>query len=129
MKKVFKKIGLIMLCLTLFTGVGISSYNPVSTPTAKTITVQAKKKAKINKKFKKAMDEYYKFYKKYCKFMKKYQKGGNTFTMLNSYTKLLKQQTKVDAALKKWKKKKMNKAELVYFTKINSKVLVMLSKV
>ena len=91
------------------------------------VTVQAKQK--MNKKFKKAMDEYLKFYKKYCKFMKKYKKGNNALSMMNDYTKILKQQKKVNKAFSKWKKKKLNSTELAYYTKINAKVVTMLSKV
>lgn len=127
MKKVLKMFMVSLVCLALAGGVRV----PESIPGghyigSSAVTVQAKKK--MNKKFKKAMDEYLKFYKKYCKFMKKYNKSNNALSMLSDYTKLMKQQIKVDKAFKKWKKKKLNKTELAYYVKINSKVLKMLSK-
>lgn len=131
MKKVVKKLVIVVMCLALFTGIGVSGFHPLPQTTgSKIVTVQAK--AKINKKFKKAMDEYYNFYKKYCKFMKKYKKskgGMQAITMLNDYNKLLIQQRKFNASFKKWKKKSLNSAEVAYYTKINARVLAMLAKV
>lgn len=128
MKRILRIIVVCLTCLTLAGGVGIPASIPGGSYGGVVVTnVQAKQK--MDKKFKKAMDEYLKFYKKYCKFMKKYQKSTNVYAMMDDYTKLIKQQAKVDKAFKKWKKKKMNKTELAYYAKINSKVLKMLSEV
>ncbi len=127
MKRIIKNCFIVALCLVLAGGAGIPSIHVGNTTIESTVeTVKAK--PKMRKKFKKAMDEYLKFYKKYCKFMKKYEKGGNSLSMLVDYTKLIKQQQKVDKSFKKWKGKKMNSAELAYYAKINSKVLKMTSK-
>ncbi len=127
MKRIWKNCLVVVLCFVLAGGVGIPSVDMGNTTIESTIAT-AQAKPKMRKKFKKAMDEYLKFYKKYCKFMKKYEKGGNSISMLVDYTKLLKQQKKVDKSFKKWKGKSMNSAETAYYLKINSKVLKMLSK-
>lgn len=126
MKKSLRMCLVLMMCLVLSMGVGFSVDLPGYSRTVSTVmTIEAKQK--INKKFKKAMDEYVKFYKKYCKFMKKYKNSSNTFSMLADYSDMVKQQTKVDKAFNKWKKKNLNSAELDYYMKINKKVLKLLS--
>lgn len=127
MKRMLKLFMVFMVCLSLAAGVGVPVSPGADQGATSVVTVQAKKK--MNKKFKKAMDEYLKFYKKYCKFMKKYKKGNNALSMMNDYTKILKQQKKMNKAFSKWKKKKLNSTELAYYTKINAKVVTMLSKV
>lgn len=127
MKRMLKLFMVFMVCLSLAVGVGIPISPGADQGATTVVTVQAKQK--MNKKFKKAMDEYLKFYKKYCKFMKKYKKSSNTASMMSDYTKLLEQQQKVNSAFGKWKKKKLNATELAYYTKINSKVIAMLAKV
>lgn len=127
MKRMLKMFTVVMVCLSLSVGLGIPESSNTGLGSSAVVTIQAKQK--MNKKFKKAMDEYLKFYKKYCKFMKKYKKSTNTASMMSDYTKLLEQQQKVNSAFGKWKKKKLNAAELAYYTKINSKVIAMLAKV
>ena len=127
MKRMLKMFTVVMVCLSLSVGLGIPESSSTELGSSAIVTIQAKQK--MNKKFKKAMDEYLKFYKKYCKFMKKYKKSTNTASMMSDYTKLLEQQQKVNSAFGKWKKKKLNATELAYYTKINSKVIAMLAKV
>ena len=127
MKRMLKMFTVVLVCLSLSVGLGIPESSSTELGSSAVVTIQAKQK--MNKKFKKAMDEYLKFYKKYCKFMKKYKKGNNALYMMNDYTKILKQQKKMNKAFSKWKKKKLNSTELAYYTKINAKVVTMLSKV
>lgn len=127
MKRMLKMFTVVMVCLSLSVGLGIPESSSTELGSSAVVTIQAKQK--MNKKFKKAMDEYLKFYKKYCKFMKKYKKSTNTASMMSDYTKLLEQQQKVNSAFGKWEKKKLNATELAYYTKINSKVIAMLAKV
>lgn len=129
MKRSLRAFLVLALCLALSGGVGIPAALPVNVATVSTVTtVEAKQK--INKNFKKAMDEYHKFYKKYCKFMKKYKKSNNVSAgMLSDYNDLVKQQKKVNKKFNKWKGKSLNSAELAYYTKINKKVLKLLSNV
>lgn len=127
MKRILKNCFIVALCLMLAGGVGIPSIHVGNTTIESTVEM-VHAKPKMRKKFKKAMDEYLKFYKKYCKFIKKYEKGGNSLSMLADYAKLMKQQQKMDKSFRKWKGKNLNSAELAYYTKINSKVLKMTSK-
>ncbi len=128
MKRTMRMLFVVVMCFMLAGGVGVPNTDYGNTSTTLTVaTVQAK--AKVSKKFKKAMDKYLKFYKKYCKFMKKYKKGANSVELLSDYNDLLEQQAEFDRAFKKWKKKKMNSSELAYYSKINIKVLKMLEKV
>lgn len=127
MKRMLKMFTVVLVCLSLSVGLGIPELSRTNSDSCAVVTIQAKQK--MNKKFKKAMDEYLKFYKKYCKFMKKYKKSTNTVAMMSDYTKLLEQQQKVNSAFSKWKKKKLNVTELAYYTKVNTKVIAMLAKV
>lgn len=126
MKRGLRAFLVLALCLALSGGVGIPTGISVDSSTESTVTI-VEAKQKLNKNFKKAMDEYLKFYKKYCKFMKKYKKSNNAAALLNDYTDFMKQAKKLDKNMKKWKKKKLNNAERAYYLKILKKTLKLLS--
>lgn len=126
MKRGLRAFVVLALCLALSGSFGIPTGIPIDSTTESTVTI-VEAKPKLDKNFKKAMDEYLKFYKKYCKFMKKYKKSNNVTALLNDYNDFMKQQKKVVKKFNKWKKKKLNKAELAYYLKINNKVLKLLS--